>query len=285
MRVEGIEQALHAMRGIDRPLDVEWVAIEPREPPPTAAVDGSHAVLVDTGAVWIVATRAAVATDGRSDPPMQIHGCLAGDAQDLVDQRYVQRGLTSPPVRSAEAFATALRSLDELDAAFQAIRDLPEGGLLLVDGATTGLPPGPQEIADRILDRATASGVHLAGVSKRSGLADADGPLLPRLRRAAGPVETPVVTRLAGCFGAVLHPQSPHAFRIDCEEQVLAWLVAMSNDAVYVGYPYPLAKAHNTAAITHAEARRVRERVLREAGPHAWALDDFHAVLDRNVAR
>lgn len=285
VRVEGLDSALQVMQRIDRPIDAEWCTIEPRDPPPCAAVDGSHAVVIDTGAVWVVATRAAIATEQRADPPLRIHATLAIDAQDDIDRRFAERGLTPPPVRGADAYATALRSLEELDAATQAVRDLPEGGLLLIDGAITGLPAAAQEIADRILDRATARGIHLVGVSKRSGLADEDGPLLPRLRRSAGPVDRPVSTRLPGCFGAILHPGATHAFRIDGEQSCLPWLAAMSRDAVYIGYPYPLAKAHNAATITHAECRRIRERLVRDAGPHAWALDDFHAVLDRNVAR
>jgi hypothetical protein len=86
---------------------------------------------------------------------------------------------------------------------------------------------------------------------------------------------------------ARLHPRSRHTFRIDGTPEDCARLVPLARDAVYVGYPYPLAKAHNAVALTAAHIAELRahlEAELRRQGKGATLLaDDFHAVLDRSV--
>ncbi len=281
MRLHGLERVAGLVRAA-KPLQATYHAFEPSPPPPTLAVDGSHAVLVDNGAYWVVAVRAA-----HSDaiPETNLYANSAAEGETEVQRLYASRGLGAPSVRSAEAYAEAHRALAELDAAIVAIRELPEGGLLLIDGALAQLPEHAQGMADRILDRATASGVHLAGISKRSGLDHDGAPLLPALG-AEGPATcwwTPLPAHTA--VAARLHPAAHHVFRIDAETAVLPWLAHWSRDAVYRGYPYPLAKAHNQVAITKAEARRLTEHVRSHLGAGAAILDDFHAVLDRNAPR
>ncbi len=286
VRIVGMDEAVAAVQGLGTGIDATWHAIDPRPPPPVHAVDGSHAVLVDNGAAWVVAVRATAVGPGRASPDLHIHATAASNGEVHAHGLADERGLERPSIRSADAWAAYLRDLAELDAATAALAAMDEGSLLLVDGALTGMPAAAQCIADRLLDRATARGIHIAGISKRSALADGDGPLLPRLHRdAMGKGVAPAWTSLNGCIAAVLHPSANHAFRVDGSSAVLPWLAALSNDAVYAGYPYPLAKAHNAVAIRHSEARRIMEHVHRGMGDAAWMLDDFHAVLDRNVAR
>ncbi len=281
VRVQGLE-GIKGMVQETTEVPATFHAFEPALPPPTLAVDGSHAVLVDNGAYWVVAVRAAH-SDALAET--MVFGTRAADAEADVQRSYAERGLGAPPVRSADAFAEAHRALAELDAATEATRVLPEGGLLLIDGALAQLPDAPQAIADRVLDRAMASGVHLAGISKRSGLSHDGVPMLPALARQGPPScwwsplpgHTAIATRL--------HPAARHVFRVDAETSVLPWLAHWSRDAVYRGYPYPLAKAHNGVAITRVEARRLAEHVRNFVGPDASAFDDFHAVLDRNAPR
>ncbi len=281
VRLEGLDRITELVQ-VQAKLDATYHAFTPTPPPPTLAVDGSHAVLVDNGAYWVVAVRAA---HHDALPETTLHAARASDAEAEVQAVYTKRGLGAPTVRSADAYAEAYRALTEMDAAMAAIHALPEGGLLLIDGALAQLPDTAQAIADRILDRATASGVHLAGVSKRSGLSHDGIALLPALAEQGPPTcwwsSLPAHTAVA----ARLHPASRHVFRIDAETEVLPWLAHWSRDAVYRGYPYPLAKAHNNVAITRAESRRLTEFVRNHLGAAAGALDDFHAVLDRNAPR
>ena len=267
----------------------------PIDPPPATgsclAVDGSHAVLVDNGSLWVVATRvAAVAWPGPRRIPADptLHVARPDQADGQVTALYARLGAEPPAARSAEAFAQAVRAAEETEAAIEAARQAGPGGLLLVDGALRGLPPVPQTLADRVIEAAGANGVTVVGVSKRSAVADAEGPLVQRLQES-GPAGRWAVELEPGVFVARLHPRARYAFRIDALDlAALARAAAFCDDAVYTGYPYPLALAHNAVAITAHDARdlasRLADEVRRGGGPEAAALlRDFHEVLDTNL--
>jgi hypothetical protein len=257
------------------------------EPLRCLAVDGSSAVLVDNGTAWVVAIRAAaVAWPGPQEPepaPLVV-ASLPAEAQAAVDLAYARVGLEGPAVRSADAFAEALRGVAELEATLAAVAKAPPRTLLLVDGALHGLPPTAAALAARVVEAARARGLRIAGVSKRSGIEGSGLPLVPSLmadaaaRGVAGPWS---VEAEPGVHVAKLHRASQHAFRIDADADVL------SNDAAYTGYPYPLAVAHNRVALTGAHVRDLKARLdleLRRKGAAAAGLArDFHAVLDANV--
>jgi hypothetical protein len=261
--------------------------------PACIAVDGSSAVLVDNGAAWVVAFRAvAVAWPGPAfpDPEPQVVASLPGEAQATVDRAYGRVGLEGPAIRSAEGFAEALRAVAELEAALAAVAAAAPGTLLLVDGALDGLPPGPAALSARLVEAAHAGGLRIAGVAKRSGIEGSGLPLVPSLlaEAAAQGVEGPwAVEALPGVHVAKLHRSAQHAFRVDAAADVLPRLVALSNDAAYVGYPYPLAVAHNRVALTGAHVRELKARLdlelLRKGVGAAGLARDFHAVLDANV--
>lgn len=269
-------------------------------PGPVAAVDGSHAVLSDNGAVWIGATRAAAVPWPRPTPVAaqapRIHVATPAEAQAQLDARHAAIGLAAVRAASAEAWLEALRALDELDAALAAVRELPSGGLLLIDGALRGMPRHAQAIADRIRAAAEPRGVAVIGVAKRSGLESGGHPLVPLLQRTGPPGRWLVEVEGGGAGASVrtyvarLHPRSLHAFRIDAQDAAaIARLVPMSRDAAYCGYPYPLALAHNAVALTASDVGDLRsslDAALRRHGaPAATLVADFHAVLDRNVPR
>lgn len=263
---------------------------------PVVAIDGSHVVLADPGPVWVVAYRAAAtAWPGTELPvPATVAAASPEEAGQVVDDEYARRGLEAPRVRSAEAFAEALRAVAELDATLQAIDTGP--ALVLVDGALENLARPARPTADRIVEAAARRDVALVGVAKRSRLAVGGVPLVPVLARQ-GPRtawRVPVPEYVAAQV-ARLHGASRFCFRIDAyaggdleAEGIFAALAATARDAVYLGYPYPLAAAHNRVAITGTEAAQLRARLLdaahAEAGPGAAWLQDFHAVLDDNIA-
>jgi hypothetical protein len=256
--------------------------IAPCEPGAVAAVDGSSAVLVDNGTVWAVAVRAAAVHwpgADRAEVPVLFHAALASEGADQAARAYAAAGLEAPRVHGAEGYAEAYRTLAELDTARAAIDALPPGGLLLVDGALHQLPRHAQAVADRILALAAARQVAVLGVAKRSGLVP------PGLDGPRSPWRVPLAQGIQVCR---LHGASRHRFRIDGDAGALGRLLPLSRDAVYAGYPYPLALAHNRVAITEAHARELGaslEARLRRAGGAAAArlVVDFHAVLDGNV--
>lgn len=279
-----------------QPVEFRPVAVAP-EPPRCVAVDGSSAVLVDNGTAWVVAFRAApVAWPGdlQPEPQPNVVACNPSEAQALVDARFARVGLPEPAVRSADALADALRSLAELEEALAAVAQMPPRSLLLVDGALVGLPPTPAAIAARLAEACRQRGVRLAGVAKRSGIERGDLPLIPALiaqataRGVAGPWS---VEAEPGVHIAKLHAAAQHAFRIDDggagsdAADLLPLLAALARDAVYTGYPYPLAVAHNRVALTGPHVRELKAGLdleLRKRGA-ASAGADFHAVLDANV--
>ena len=96
-------------------------------------------------------------------------------------------------------------------------------------------------------------------------------------------------------FVAHLAPSAPHAFRVDVAKggappgEVLARLAGLSDDPAFVGYPYPLARAHQAARVTGYTVADLR-RAFREAlSRHGLSEDDievlfqdFHEVLNRS---
>ncbi|MES2153629.1 MAG: hypothetical protein V4510_00650 [bacterium] len=253
-----------------------------------AAIDGSHAVLVDNGAIWAVAVRAACVTwpGPRTQPPTRIHATTPAAAQGLLDDAFAVVGLEAPRASSAEAWAEALRSLAEFNAIQQAVM---RPGTVLVDGALRGLPRHAQAMADRI-EAAAHPHTVVIGVSKRSAI-EADGVPLAAWLQRNGPAGCWAVDVAAGSYVARLHDRAQHAFRIDAPDlAAVARLLPSCRDAAYVGYPYPLAVAHNAVALTGTEVADLRGRLsneVRKAGGAGAAglMQDFHDVLDRNVPR
>lgn len=273
----------------------EFRTLPSREAAATAAVDGSHAVLVDNGAVWVVAVRAAaVSWPGRpaGEQPVMVHASVPDEAREDLRMRYGQRGLAGPAhVRSAEAYAEGLRALAEATAARLALPDLPSGSLLLLDGALHGLPPDADVLVRPVLERAGEQGVHVVGVAKRSRLHAAGVPIVPAVHRrgaARADAWSSPVPDLPHVHVARLHPRAPFSYRVDGTDEALAMLPPLCRDAVYLGYPYPLALAHNAVALTAAHVEETRHRLrdaVRDAGgAEALALlEDPHAMLDLNV--
>lgn len=222
---------------------------------------------------------------------------LAEEASAHLEARYAAAGLQAPVVRGAMAFAEALREVEEMEEARHAVAALDEGDLLLVDGALVGLPRHAEALAAPVVEAAALRGVRLAGVAKRStvpwlgaaGLAWPGGPWRAQ------------VPQVPGAWVARLHPLASTCFRVDVPAapdvpsaqrdadlavaSAFSGLAALSRDAVYLGYPYPLAVAHNRVAFTAARVGQLRSRLearAREAGLSAL-LDDPHVMLDRAV--
>jgi len=96
-------------------------------------------------------------------------------------------------------------------------------------------------------------------------------------------------------FVAHLAPTAPYAFRVDIASgpaqpgEVLGRLAGLAGDPAFVGYPYPLARAHQAARITGyavADVRRAFRDALARAGLPEGDIevlfDDFHVVLNRS---
>ena len=143
------------------------------------------------------------------------------------------------------------------------------------------MEPAPGRIlevseARRAHEEALGRGVSLAGVVKASTLYwGRHAPLVTLLKRrgdrerpnaawAARISTDPVFGRLyiGDIFVAHLAPAAPYAFRVDVargpedSNGVLGRLASLSRDAAFVGYPYPLARAHQLADLMPISLRR-----------------------------
>ena len=300
-----------AAHGIAAP-GTEFAPLAPGEAPAlVAAVDGSSRTLLDGGAFAVVALRAGrvVVRDGavaEREAPLEVRLLEAGTFADEWSERY-RRVTGRLPAEHPADLQTALewlRELAETEAALAALEALvavleasADDALLLLDGALTS-PHAPARDALRlVLDRADAAGVTVAAVAKRSALARDGAPLLPALMRDSpdGCWRAPLDCDSLGTPGAVrLNPASEWAFRLDVAGgdygAVAASLAGLARDAVYPGYPWPLAQAHNLVIIdgdlTDALRQALQGAALEQGlAPGAWDVlfSDYHEVLDRSV--
>jgi hypothetical protein len=287
-------ELLAARSALALPYPPTFHPLTAQDPGMTRAVDGSSAVLVDTGAVWVVAYRAhAVTWPGPPSLPseVEVRAFLSSEASTELETHYTSLGLEPPGrVASAEQAAELLRGAAESRVASQAIRAAQPDELLLLDGALERLPSHAAALVDPLIEQAEARGVVLLGISKRSALEAGGVPLLPRLHRDGQATGGPWYSPLPGharAHACLLHPRAPHAYRVDGDASALGRLVELARDAVYLGYPYPLAVAHNAVAITASTKERLRHRledgVRLRGGAAAQLLLDPHAMLDRNV--
>jgi hypothetical protein len=300
-----------AAHGIAAP-GTEFAPLAPGEAPAlVAAVDGSSRTLLDGGAFAVVALRAGrvVVRDGavaEREAPLEVRLLEAGTFADEWSERYrrVTGRLPAEQPADLQAALEWLRELAETEAALAALEALvavleasADDALLLLDGALTS-PHAPARDALRlVLDRADAAGVTVAAVAKRSALARDGAPLLPALMRDSpdGCWRAPLDCDSLGTPGAVrLNPASEWAFRLDVAGgdygAVAASLAGLARDAVYPGYPWPLAQAHNLVIIDGDLTESLRQALQGAAleqglAPGAWDVlfSDYHEVLDRSV--
>ncbi len=305
------------------PPGAEFVPLPPATPPAlVAAVDGSSRMLLDGGAFAVVALRAGrvVVRDGEEaaaadsgevlerEAVLEVRLLEADSFADEWSERYREATGRLPAEQPPDLAAALewLRELAETEAALAALEvlaiagaagsDAP-GSLLLLDGALTS-PHAPARDALRlVLDRADTAGVTVAAVAKRSSLARNGAPVLPGLMRDSpdGCWRAPLDCDSLGRPGAVrLNPASEWAFRLDVAGgdygAVAASLAALARDAVYPGYPWPLAQAHNLVIIdsdlTDALRQALQGAALEQGlAPGAWDVlfSDYHAVLDRSA--
>ena len=96
-------------------------------------------------------------------------------------------------------------------------------------------------------------------------------------------------------FVAHLASSATYAFRIDVARgpqdpsEVLARLAGLGTDPAFVGYPYPLARAHQAARVTGYAVADLRRAFRDSLTRHGLSEDDvevlfqdFHEVLNRN---
>jgi hypothetical protein len=258
------EESLHIrpLARIEAPHDV-W------------AVDGGQALVADARCLQVYVTRAARVRwmNGRS--VLEDQGHLRAHLLGLGQERQTLATLGAPVAPDCSIDVNLLRDWAEWEAAAGCVDEAEPGGFVLLDG---DLQPDwriPSSWLAGVLATASSRRVILVGVTKHTGLSWGGAPLLGVLERGA-PAEVgdrscwwAPVARTRPDVGpgiqvvvARLDPDCRFSFRVDLPADVdpvatLGGLSALSDDAAFPGYPYPLSVADRLAACP----RWVREDV------------------------
>lgn len=276
------------------------------------AVDGGQGVVLDARCLQVVVTRAARvrfvagACDVEDEGHLAVHLVGGGESRAAV----AALGLGVAPDAGLEGVVNLLRDGAEWQTVRRCVDESAPGAMVLVDGDLVPDWRVPSSFVASLLADAGERGIILAGVTKHSSLSQGGAPLLGLLEREAGtglgpramwwaPVaRTRPDVAPTGCglqvLAARLDPSAPFAYRIDLAESVepepvLAAMSALSDDAAFPGYPYPLSVADRLAACPRWICADVRhlldERFDRAAVPaevRERAFADRHSFMERS---
>jgi hypothetical protein len=316
-------RVLEGQMGLDEALVVPghpdtyaFDPIEPADPGTVWAIDGGSCVVADGRSFQVAAFRAARVryADGATvavERPQLVVRAVSPEEMRALAREALTDLCGAEPERLPELPrpVDALREWTEWAAVARTVDEASPGDLVLVDGSLHGGPLVPQGVVQRVHAAAVARGISLAGVVKASTLYwGRNAPLVTLLKRRAdreiGPARwavristDPVFGRLyvGDIFVAHLAPTAPHAFRVDVARDgpgsaaaVLARLAGLAGDPAFVGYPYPLARAHQAARVTGYDVVDVRRSFRDALARRGMAQDDvemlfqdFHEVLNR----
>ena len=307
-----LDEAL-VVQGHPDAFEIAPVAVA--DPGTVWAVDGGSCVVADGRSFQVAAYRAArvrfaAGLTGLVERPTLTVRAVSPEEMQALARTILTELCGQEPERLPELPrpVDALREWAEWAQVARTVREAAAGDLVLVDGSLHGGPLVPQAIVRRVHEEAVARGVSLAGVVKASTLFwGRNAPLVTLVKRrgdrelgratwAARISTDPVFGRLyvGDIFVAHLAPTASYAFRVDVAsgpapvDAVLARLAGLADDPAFVGYPYPLARAHQAARVTGYDVVDVR-RAFRDAlGRRGMSQDDvevlfqdFHEVLNR----
>jgi hypothetical protein len=294
----------------------ELTPLSPAEPGTVWAVDGGSCVLADGRSFQVAAHRAARVrfsagvTDLVESPPLVVRALSRDEMRRIYEEQLEEmesrRPESAPDIPRPVDF---LRECAEWREVRRTVRQAERGAIVLVDGSLHGGPLIPAGFVRDTHQEAVARGVSLAGVVKASTLFwGRNAPLVTLLKRRGdrerGP--TPWTARISTdptfarlyvgeIFVAHLAPTAPHAFRVDVArgpapaEEVLARLAGVAGDPAFVGYPYPLARAHQAARVSGYAVADLRRSFRASLSRHGMSEDDvetlfqdFHEVLNRS---
>lgn len=298
------------------PDDFPLEAVAVLDPGTIWAIDGGSCVVADGRAFQVAAFRSARVrfADGRTDlveaPALDLRA-VSGAVLPAVARQALTELIGEEPssLPDLPRPVDALREWGEWRQVLRTIAEASPGDLVLVDGSLHGGPLVPPAVVRRAHAEALERGVSLAGVVKASTLFwGRNAPLVTLLKRRGdrelGPARwaaristDPVFGRLyvGDIFVAHLTPGAAHAFRVDvasgprAPEEILGRLAAVSIDPAFVGYPYPLARAHQAARVTGYAVADVRRAFRGALERHGLSEDDvqllfqdFHEILNRS---
>lgn len=282
-------------------------------PGSVAAVDGSNAMVMETGSFSVVLVRAVETTflDGRRDHAGETslrvfrigpeeenpaYKTLYQECFDDAPKKYLSnedRSRAAAAFRDTLEYWTALRLAETLD----------RGDALLLDGALRVDHESHRPVLKGILDTARRRGVLVAAVTKMASSTWGGGiPLVPAAAALArdlgvdGPWYLAVPPSVldaeryrqwdfSDTYVASLHSRSPRAFKVDLPagtkapgvRATFAALAAYADDGRVTGYPFPLFDAHQLAAIRKDQVDQVEQALIGRMSEDGMTSADFNA--------
>lgn len=277
----------------------DFCSCEPCPSHETCAVDGSNAVLMESGSMAIVLFRAAQSTfyntERRRRSLSSLQFGVIGPGPDnedfsvLYEECFGQAPGTVLKNEDRTRAAGILRDTLEYWVTEQMAMTLERGALLLRDGPLRVSHASHDPVLSRIEEICRSREIDLAGVSKRTSATWGCGhPLLPSvfgLAESYG-IRAPWWVRIdpaildhaqfprwqhGRIYVACLHPQAKSPTKIELpkdlpesrEKVIMDRLAACSGDGRIPGYPYPLFDAHRTVVLTEEITEQVRSDLIR----------------------
>jgi len=289
-----------------------------------SAVDGSNSMVIEGGSVTIAAIRAVQTTfsgnvrHNRSITPLTLVTIGPGHRNHDFDELFPDcfgtpphKGLDNADPERASAI---LRDTLEYWVALQTVRVLPEGALLLLDGALRVSSQNHEPVLADIIRIAQERKILLAAVAKRTTATWGGGhPLLPAIAGLAeqlgitGPWWTKIDAHIPDHAGyspgrhgelyiASLHPHARRLLKMELpkgiSEQAAAAtmqaLAACADDGRIPGYPYPLLDAHRTVVIDEPLVMQVQQDIkagLSKRGMQNRTFEDLFGDLHGDFER
>ncbi len=279
------------------------------------AVDGSNSMIIEGGSVAIAAIRAVQTTfsgnvrSGRSITPLTLVTIGPGHRNHDFDELYLDcfgtpphKGLDNADPERASAI---LRDTLEYWAALQTVRVLPEGALLLLDGALRVSSQNHEPVLADIMRIAQERKILLAAVAKRTTATWGGGhPLLPAIAGLAeqlgipGPWWTKMDAHIPDHAGyspgrqgelyiASLHPHARRPLKMELPKGIseqsaaatMQALAACADDGRIPGYPYPLLDAHRTVIIDEPLVMQVQQDIKSGLSKRGMQNRTFEALF------
>jgi hypothetical protein len=276
----------------------DFVACSSSRSGEVCAVDGSNAVLAESGSMAVVILRAAQVTfvdnerSRRSLTPLNFALIGPGQFNDDFPVLYADCFGHPPgtPLENEDRIKAAgiLRDTLEYRVTEEMADALEPGSLLLRDGPLRVSHASHDTVLARITETCRVRDVGIAGVSKRTGATWGGGhPLLPSVHGLARSldIEAPWWVRIDPALldhaqfaqwqhgetcVACLHRKAKSPLKVEIQKdlpdfsagEIMDRLAACSGDGRIPGYPYPLFDAHRTVVLTGEITAKVRSDLL-----------------------